>query len=75
MSADEKTSRQPCGITALRTLAMPKDMNPGGDTIVGLSVSMSVQEKITGKTIEERLESLAVAAPSEQALHLCLVVG
>ncbi len=44
------------------------------DVIVGLSASMSTQEKIPGKNIEERLVSLAVAAPSEPALHLCLVV-
>ena len=75
MSADEKTSRQPCGILVLRTLAMPKDTNPRGDIIVGLSASMSVQEKVPGKKREERLVSLAVVAPSEQALHLCLIVG
>jgi hypothetical protein len=39
-----------------------------------LSGSMSIQEKIPVKNIEERLASLAVAAASEQALHLCRVV-
>ena len=45
------------------------------DGIVGLSASMSIQEKIPGKNLEERLASLAVVAPSEQTLHLCPVVG
>jgi hypothetical protein len=36
---------------------------------------MSIQEKIPVKNIEERLVSLAVVAASEQALHLCRVVG
>jgi hypothetical protein len=36
---------------------------------------MSIQEKIPVKNIEERLASLAVMAASEQALHLCRVVG
>ena len=45
------------------------------DVIVGLSASMSIQEKIPMKNIEERLASLAVVATSEQALHLCWVVG
>jgi hypothetical protein len=40
-----------------------------------LSASMSVQEKIPVKNIEERLASLTVVAASEQALHLCRVVG
>jgi len=45
------------------------------DGIVGLSASMSIQEKIPGKNLEERLVSHAVVAPSEQTLHLCPVVG
>jgi len=36
---------------------------------------MSIQEKIPVKNIEERLASLAVVAASEQAPHLCWVVG
>ena len=40
-----------------------------------LSVSMSMQEKIPVENTEERLASLAVEAASEQALHLCRVVG
>ena len=40
-----------------------------------LSASMSIQEKIPVKSIEEKLSSLAVVAASEQALHLCRVVG
>ena len=45
------------------------------DVIVGVSASMSIQEKIPVKNIEERLASLAVVAASEQALHLCRVMG
>jgi len=40
-----------------------------------LSASMSFQEKILVKNIEEGLASLAVVAVSEPALHLCRVVG
>jgi hypothetical protein len=40
-----------------------------------LSASMSIQENIPVKNIEKRLASLAVVAASEQALHLCRVVG
>ena len=40
-----------------------------------LSAFMSIQEGIPLKNIEERLASLAVAAASELALHLCRVVG
>jgi hypothetical protein len=36
---------------------------------------MRIQEKIPVKNIEEGLASLAVVAASEQALHLCRVVG
>jgi hypothetical protein len=36
---------------------------------------MSIQEEILVKNIEKRLASLAVVAASEQALHLCRVVG
>ena len=39
------------------------------------SASMSIREKIPVKNIEERLASLAAVAASEQALHLCRVVG
>ena len=37
--------------------------------------SRKIQEKIPVKNIEERLVSLAVLVTSEQALHLCRVVG
>ena len=40
-----------------------------------LSASMSIQEKTPVKNIEERFASLAVVAASQQALHLCGVVG
>ena len=43
------------------------------DFIVSLSASMSIQEKILMKNIEERLTSLAVVVASGQALHLCRV--
>jgi hypothetical protein len=36
---------------------------------------MSIQEKIPMKNIEERLASFAVVVASEQALHLCRVMG
>jgi hypothetical protein len=36
---------------------------------------MSIQQKIPVKNIEERVASLAVVVASEQALHLCRVVG
>ena len=36
---------------------------------------MSIQEEILVKNIEEGLASLVVVAVSEQALHLCRVVG
>jgi hypothetical protein len=40
-----------------------------------LSASMNIQEKICMKNKEERLAILAVGTASEQALHLCRVVG
>lgn len=39
MSVDDKTGRQPCGILALRTLAMPKDTNSHGDIFGGWILS------------------------------------
>ena len=45
------------------------------DLIIGLSASMRIQENLPGKRIEEKLVSLAEVAPSEQAIHLRLVVG
>jgi hypothetical protein len=39
-----------------------------------LSASMSIQEEIPAKNMEEKLASLAVVEASVQALHLCRVV-
>ena len=43
--------------------------------IVVVCTLLGIQEKIPRKNREEKFVSLAVVAPSEQALLLCLVKG
>lgn len=70
MSADEKSSRQPCGILVLRTLTMPKDTNPRGDIFGGWILSqmdiaggLMASEIAQGRTVTVTVNKMVFERP------------
>jgi acyl-CoA thioesterase YciA len=70
MSADEKASRQPCGILVLMTLAMPKDTNPRGDIFGGWILSqmniaggLMASEIAQGRTVTVSVDKMVFEMP------------
>lgn len=82
MSADEKTSRQPCGILVLRTLAMPKDTNPKGDIFGGWILSqmdiaggLMASEVAQGRTVTVSVEKMVFERPIRVGDTICVHAG
>ncbi len=79
MSAEEKTGRQPCGILALRTLAMPKDTNPRGDIFGGWILSqmdvaggLMASEVAKGRTVTISVEKMVFERPIHVGDTICV---
>ena len=79
MSADEKTSRQPCGILVLRTLAMPKDTNPKGDIFGGWILSqmdiaggLMASEVAQGRTVTITVDKMVFERPIQVGEAICV---
>ena len=79
MSADEKTSRQPCGILVLRTLAMPKDANPRGDIFGGWILSemdiaggLMASEVAQGRTVTVSVDKMVFERPIRVGDTICV---
>lgn len=79
MSADEKTSRQPCGILVLRTLAMPKDTNPKGDIFGGWILSqmdiaggLMASEVAQGRTVTVSVDKMVFERPIRVGDTICV---
>lgn len=79
MSADEKISRQPCGILVLRTLAMPKDTNPRGDIFGGWILSqmdiaggLMASEVAQGRTVTVSVDKMVFERPIRVGDTICV---
>ena len=79
MSADEKTSRQPCGCLVLRTLAMPKDTNPKGDIFGGWILSqmdiaggLMASEVAQGRTVTVSVDKMVFERPVRVGDTICV---
>jgi acyl-CoA thioesterase YciA len=79
MSVDEKTSREPCGILVLRTLAMPKDTNPRGDIFGGWILSqmdigggLMASEVSQGRTVTVTVEKMVFERPVRVGDTICV---
>jgi len=79
MSGDEKIGRQPSGVLVLRTLAMPRDVNPSGDIFGGwilsqmdLAGGLMASEVAKGRVVTVSVDKMTFEKPVRMGDTICV---